>query len=56
MQQTHRQAEEIIVWLGEAPNDSDLAVDFTGLLDEMERQRPSVSEVRSRLQKDEYRA
>jgi hypothetical protein len=56
MQQIYRQAAEVIVWLGEASDDSDLAVDFIGLLDEMERQRPSVPEVRNRLQKDEYRA
>ena len=55
MQLIYRQAEQVIVWLGKPSNDSDLAIDFIKILDKTTRSKPSIAEVRSMLQKDQYR-
>ncbi|KAF6803314.1 hypothetical protein CMUS01_15122 [Colletotrichum musicola] len=55
MKLIYRQAEQVIVWLGEASSDSDLAIDFIRFLDQTFRRKLSVAELRSMLQVEHYR-
>lgn len=52
----YRQAELVVVWLGEQSSDSDLAISFIKFLDKTHRRRLSVRDSRSLLQTDRYRA
>ena len=56
MQLIYRQAEKVIVWLGEASSDSDLAIDFIKFLDQIDRRKLGVAEVRSMLKREKYSA
>lgn len=56
MELIYRKAEQVIVWLGEASSDSDLAINFIRFLDQTVRRKPSVTQLRSMLQQDHYRA
>lgn len=51
----YRQAEQVIVWLGEPSSDSYLAMDFIRFLDKTTRRKLSVAEVRAMLQQYHYR-
>lgn len=52
----YRQAESVVVWLGDPSSDSDLAMDFINILDQTSRRNLSVAEIRATLQQDHYRA
>ncbi|KAF1850140.1 uncharacterized protein K460DRAFT_422571 [Cucurbitaria berberidis CBS 394.84] len=56
MKTTYQKAQKVIVWLGEQSDDSECALDFICLLDEMSRARHSNEDVRMSLQKDQYHA
>ncbi|KAJ4158138.1 uncharacterized protein LMH87_008677 [Akanthomyces muscarius] len=49
-------AKTVIVWLGEASSDSELAIDFIKLLDETSRRRLSIADLRATLENGHYRA
>ncbi|KAI8718592.1 HET domain-containing protein [Fusarium sp. LHS14.1] len=51
----YRQAEQVIVWLGEPSSDSGLAMNFVRFLDKTTRRKLSVAEVRAMLQEDHDR-
>lgn len=55
MQYTYCLADSVVVWLGEESSDSNLAIDFIILLDEIAQQNRSLDEIRAALQRDEYR-
>jgi hypothetical protein len=58
MQKIYYHAEEVVVWLGEESDDSDLAVDFIKLLDKIKREATSVEQIRTSfgLQSGKYTA
>jgi hypothetical protein len=54
MEYIYRQADQVIIWLGEESSDSNLAIDFIKYLDKITRQKYSLGEVRIMLQRDQY--
>lgn len=54
MQHIYRQADQVIIWLGEESSESNPAIDFIKFLDKITRQKHSVEEIRTMLQKDRY--
>lgn len=56
MQRIYHQADEVIIWLGEESVDSNLAIDFIELHDEIMRSKTSREEFRTMLLKEKYHA
>jgi hypothetical protein len=57
MEQIYRNADSVIIWLGEGSDDTDRAIDFIELLNKTIRQqpcRPGPEEIRSIFQQDHY--
>ncbi|KAK7908441.1 hypothetical protein PG985_015744 [Apiospora marii] len=54
MQYVYARADHVIAWLGEESEESDLALDFIGLLDDRMQQPFKLDELRSTLQGDQY--
>ncbi|KAK8023811.1 hypothetical protein PG993_011877 [Apiospora rasikravindrae] len=54
MQYIYRQAQQVIIWLGEESSDSDLAIDFIKLHDKITREGHSIQKLRMILQKEQY--
>ena len=58
MQKIYHHAEEVVVWLGEKSDNSDLAMDFIKLLEKIKREASSAEQIRTsfNLQTDKYTA
>ncbi|KAF9698450.1 hypothetical protein EKO04_003823 [Ascochyta lentis] len=54
MKHTYQNAHKVVVWLGEQSEDSDSALDFIGLLDEMNNAKYSRESLHKILHQDEY--
>ncbi|KAK4171220.1 heterokaryon incompatibility protein-domain-containing protein [Triangularia setosa] len=56
MQFIYRHAKQVIVWLGQASDDSDLAIDFIKFIHKTIHRQVTVPEIRAMLQQDHYNA
>lgn len=55
MKHTYKNAHRVVVWLGEQSEDSNSALDFIGLLNEMNDAKHSKERLLGELHQDEYR-
>ncbi|KAF9693789.1 hypothetical protein EKO04_008129 [Ascochyta lentis] len=55
MQKIYHHAEEVVVWLGEESDNSDLAMDFIKLLEKIRREASSVEQIRTSFDLQTYK-